>query len=154
MYILIVIAGLAISGITAFALESELYWLTLHDGWLPLAFQTWFHTIYAAVNVTNARFPWLSYGTDWLAFAHLMLALLFLGPLTDPVKNIWVIQFGIICCALILPLALIAGQIRTIPFFWRLVDCSFGVIGIVPLLISFRLAEGMGKAESPQNQMV
>jgi hypothetical protein len=35
----------------------------------------------------------------------------------------------------VLPLALIAGPIRGIPFYWRLIDCSFGVIGVLPLLI-------------------
>ncbi len=28
--------------------------------------------------------------------------------------------------------------IRGIPFFWRLIDCSFGVIGIVPLYMASR----------------
>jgi hypothetical protein len=29
----------------------------------------------------------------------------------------------------VVPLALIAGSIRGIPFYWRLIDCSFGVAG-------------------------
>ncbi|MHC4498648.1 MAG: hypothetical protein ACYS21_05980, partial [Planctomycetota bacterium] len=53
-------------------------------------------------------------------------------------KNVWVIEFGIIACLLIIPVALIAGQIRGIPFFWRLIDCSFGVIGVIPLIICRR----------------
>ena len=32
-------------------------------------------------------------------------------------------------------LAAICGQIRGIPFFWTLIDCSFGIFGIIPLLI-------------------
>ncbi|SCF41963.1 hypothetical protein [Micromonospora mirobrigensis] len=32
------------------------------------------------------------YGTDWLAFAHLVLAVAFWGPLRDPVRNVWVVQ--------------------------------------------------------------
>lgn len=79
--------------------------------------------------------PWLSYGTDWLAFAHLVIALVFVGPLRDPVKNIWVIHFGMIACIGVFPLAFIAGSIRGIPFFWQWVDCSFGVIGFVPLYL-------------------
>ena len=54
------------------------------------------------------------------------------GVLRDPVKNIWVIEFGMICCVLVIPLALIAGPIREIPFWWRVIDCSFAV-AIVPL---------------------
>ena len=81
----------------------------------------------------------MAYGTDWLAFAHIVIAVAFIGPLRDPVKNIWVIEFGIIACIMIFPLALIAGPIRGIPFYWRLIDCMFGAIGIVPLMIVHRL---------------
>ena len=88
-----------------------------------------------ASRTQNRDYPFMAYGTDWLAFAHLVIAVAFLGPLVDPVRNKWVFVFGIISCAGVLPLALIAGYIRGIPFFWRLIDCSFGVIGIVPLFI-------------------
>ena len=36
---------------------------------------------------------------------------------------------GIAACLAVIPLALICGPIRGIPFYWRLIDCSFGVIG-------------------------
>src|SRR5579872_1529847 len=124
----IIIIGLVLSGITAFPLESELALLKDHlssNGIMA----NWINTIYNAVKTTNAQFPWLSYGTDWLAFAHLVIAVVFIGPLRDPVKNIWVIHFGMIACIAIFPLAFIAGSIRGIPFFWRLIDCSFGVVG-------------------------
>ena len=135
-----IMIGLFLSGVTAFPLETELGWLKDHLTWLPVALQQWIATIYNILNTVNAQYPYLSYGTDWLAFAHVMLAILFIGPLRDPVKNIWVIQFGMIACALILPLALIAGPIRQIPFFWRLIDCSFGVFGIIPLWIGYVLS--------------
>jgi hypothetical protein len=38
-----------------------------------------------------------------------------------------------IACVAIIPLAFICGPIRQIPFYWRLIDCSFGVFGIIPL---------------------
>jgi len=72
------------------------------------------------------------------AFAHLVIAVAFIGPYIDPVRNKWVITFGLIACAGVIPLALIAGQIRGIPLPWRLIDCSFGVFGAVPLLICRR----------------
>ena len=134
----IVITGLALSGITAFPLETELKWLVSNSAVLPEFAARWLLTINNAIAVTNSRYPYLSYGTDWLAFAHLLLALLFAGPLKNPVKNIWVIEFGMIACVLIFPLAFIAGSIRGIPFFWRLVDCSFGLTGIIPLYIAYR----------------
>lgn len=136
--ICIVIAGLAISGLTAFPLETELRWLVSYNYNYPEMMSKWFNTIYSAIVKTNQTYPWLSYGTDWLAFAHLMLALLFIGPLKDPVKNVWVIEFGMIACILVIPLAFIAGSIRDIPVFWRIIDCSFGVIGIIPLIVCYR----------------
>ncbi|MGZ6520099.1 MAG: hypothetical protein ACXVED_21170, partial [Bacteroidia bacterium] len=56
-----------------------------------------------------------------------------------PVKNIWVIQFGMIACVMVFPLALIAGHIRQIPFYWQMIDCSFGVLGIIPLYFTYKL---------------
>lgn len=40
-----------------------------------------------------------------------------------------------IACVGIIPLAFICGSIRGIPFYWQLIDCSFGVFGIIPLLL-------------------
>jgi hypothetical protein len=69
--------------------------------------------------------------------AHFVLAILFIGPLRDPVKNIWVIQFGLIACALVIPFAFVAGHFRGIPIGWRLIDCSFGVTGFALLWIIY-----------------
>lgn len=129
----IIVTGLALSGITAFPLTSELEWLVQHKHLLSTALNQWFNKVYHALCFVRSRAPFLSYGTDWLAFAHLMLAILFVGPVVNPVKNIWVIQFGLVACVLIIPLAFIAGTIRGIPFFWQLVDCSFGIFGSIPL---------------------
>jgi hypothetical protein len=68
-----------------------------------------------------------------LAFGHVVIAIAFLGALRDPVKNIWVIEFGMIACALILPWAFTFGIVREIPFFWTLIDKSFGIFGMIPL---------------------
>jgi len=75
--------------------------------------------------------------------------LAFIGPLRDPVRNIWVVQWGMLCCLAVIPLALIAGPIRGIPFWWQLVDISFGVFGIVPLWIVHR---GIKKLAGPPHQ--
>ena len=63
-----------------------------------------------------------------------MIAVAFFGPYIDPVRNKWVITFGLIACVGVIPLALIAGAIRGIPLPWRFVDCSFGFFGSIPLL--------------------
>jgi hypothetical protein len=43
-----------------------------------------------------------------------------------------------IACVLVVPFALLVGGLRGIPMFWRLIDCSFGVVGIVPLSLARR----------------
>jgi hypothetical protein len=56
--------------------------------------------------------------------------------LVDPVRGKWVLVFRVVACLAVVPLALIAGPICEITFYWRLIDCSFGVIGVLlPLLI-------------------
>jgi len=131
--IVLFIIGLILSGITAFPIESQLSMAVNHLSLFPEFLRNWINTVYQAIKTTNSNFPYLSYGTDWLAFAHIVIAVVFIGPLKDPVKNIWVIQFGMIACIMVFPLALIAGYIREIPFYWRLIDCSFGFFGFIPL---------------------
>ena len=127
------IAGLVLSGLTAFPLLHELDLLTALLGPPHGAMSWWIHHVRTALAETYRVWPFLGYGTDWLAFGHLVIALFFIGPLRDPVRNVWVINAGLIACAGVIPLALICGGIRGIPFSWRLIDCSFGVLGAVPL---------------------
>ena len=149
--LLIVIAGLFVSGVTAFPLEWEVGILSsvLHSSpavdMLP-ALVEWIDRVHAALVATGDDYPFLAYGTDWLAFAHIAIAVAFLGPLRDPVRNIWVIRWGMIMCAGIIPLALIAGSVRGIPWGWMLIDMSFGVVAIVPLLIAERLTRRLEAA--------
>lgn len=137
-WIVLFIVFLILSGVTAFPIETELDFLTSHASSFPETMKFWLETIQNEVKSVNAVYPHLSYGTDWLAFAHIVIATAFIGPLIDPVKNIWVIQFGMIACLMVFPLALIAGPIRQIPFFWQLIDCSFGVFGFIPLYITYK----------------
>ncbi|HVF84712.1 MAG TPA: hypothetical protein VM821_01920 [Abditibacteriaceae bacterium] len=136
------IVGLVLSGLTAFPLTWELQILArmlgIPAGANPQDFSGlswWIATVRNALLDTDAKYPFLAYGTDWLAFAHLVIASAFIGPLKDPVRNIWVLEWAMIACIGVLPLALICGPLRGIPFGWQLIDCSFGVVGIVPLWI-------------------
>ena len=140
------ITGLVVSGLTAFPLLWEMRVLCewLGGGAAPPpaggeGLRHWVLTVRWGLEEMYATHPWIAYGTDWLAFAHLVLAVFFIGPLFDPVRNVWVLYAGLASCVLILPLALIAGPLRGIPFGWRLIDCSFGVLGAVPLLYCLRL---------------
>ncbi len=129
------IIALVLSGLTAMPAETELRWLMQYKEMFPEKLGNWLQLSYLALADTNAKYPFLAYGYDWLAFAHFVIALSFIGPLQDPVKNAWIIDWQIICCILVLPLAWIAGPIRQIPVFHILIDCSFGILGIIPLLI-------------------
>ena len=39
-----------------------------------------------------------------------------------------------------MPYALLFGAIRGIPFWWRLIDCSFGVFGLIPMALCHKWA--------------
>ena len=97
----------------------------------------WLFRVYGAYKVVELEHAFLLYGYDWLAFAHFILAILFIGPFCDPVKNIWVLQFGLIACILVFPWSFIAGSFRGIPLGWRLIDCSFGLFGFLFLWICY-----------------
>jgi len=69
----------------------------------------WFLRVRDALAQTQAKHPFLFYGTDWLAFGHFVIALVFVGALRDPVRNRWLFDFGLIACALVIPYALVFG---------------------------------------------
>lgn len=139
------IVGLVISGVTAMPLTTE---LDLMVRWFGLADQTsatatgelarWLLAIREALHETGAKHPFLFYGTDWLAFGHIVIAIAFVGALRNPVRNRWLFDFGLIACALVIPFAMVFGGLRGIPVWWRLMDCSFGVFGFVPLWLCRR----------------
>jgi hypothetical protein len=134
------IIGLVLSGATAIPLNLE---LDLLAKWFGLEGQTsatatselgrWLLSAREALQDVKAKHPLLFYGTDWLAFGHFVIAIAFVGAVRDPVRNIWLFTFGMIACVLVIPYALIFGAVRGIPVWWRLIDCSFGVFGFMPL---------------------
>ncbi|MDB6055316.1 MAG: hypothetical protein JWN25_2839 [Verrucomicrobiales bacterium] len=134
--------GLFLSGVTAIPLHSELQLLhkmvangAVARGFVPTGFAEWILKVEQGLSSTNAKYPFLAYGTDWLAFGHIVITIAFWGAVKDPIRNRWLYDFGLIACALIIPWALVLGQVRDIPLGWRLIDCSFGVFGAIPLLI-------------------
>jgi hypothetical protein len=146
------IAGLVLSGLTAFPLLHELSllcrWLGINDppayALLP-GYRAWIAFVFFGLKTTYTKFPFIGYGTDWLAFGHFIIALFFIGPFRDPVRNAWVLRCGLISCGAVIPLALICGQIRHIPLAWRLLDCSFGVVGAIPLLYCLHLTKKLSR---------
>jgi hypothetical protein len=137
----VVVVGLVVSGVTAFPLREELalardVLAQLNVGAILPGAVWWVNRVAEGLDVTAAAYPFIAYGTDWLAFAHLLIAVAFLGPLVDPVRNVWVIVWGLIACAGIVPLAAIAGALRGLPLGWQLIDMSFGVVAAVPLVLA------------------
>lgn len=141
---------LVVAGVSAFPVEWELDVLCsvcninpeslagMKEGTVQSVL-SWIYGVKLGITETNDKYPYLAYGFDWLAFAHLVIAALFVGPYRDPVKNKWIIYWAMFACISIFPLAFICGPIRHIPFIWTLVDCSFGFFGIMPLLLCARL---------------
>ena len=145
------IVGLVVSGATAIPLETELKLFARiieADQNIACGFAPWIVKVRDALIATNAKYPFIAYGTDWLAFAHFVMAIAFIGPLRHPVKNIWVIEFGMIACVLVIPFALTMGSLRAIPFGWQLIDCSFGVFGILPLLLCRKYIHELARAQN------
>lgn len=62
-----------------------------------------------------------------------------------PVHNVWVVWAGLLACVLVPVLALACGPLRGIPFYWRLIDGSFGLCGALPLLYCLRLTRNLEK---------
>jgi hypothetical protein len=135
---------LVLSGLTAFPLETLTDRAIRH---LPLSDKAkdWLFKIHEGLITTNRSYPFIAYGTDWLAFAHIVIAVFFIGTLKDPVKNIWVLEAGMIACILVFPLAFIAGNARAIPFWWQVIDCSFGFFGFLLLYLIYRMTKNLEK---------
>ncbi|MDQ1008014.1 hypothetical protein QFZ82_002499 [Streptomyces sp. V4I23] len=140
VWLVFFVVCLVLSGATAFPLVTELRWLEglLNSAASPVpehlpGLAEWIGRVREGLDATEEAYPFVLYGTDWLAFAHLVIAVAFYGPYRDPVRNIWVVEFGMIACAGIIPLALICGPVRGIPFWWSVIDMSFGVFGMIPL---------------------
>lgn len=86
----------------------------------------------------EASYSFMLYAHDWLAFAHIVLAILFAGAIRDPVRNVWIVQCGLIMCALVPVLAGICIPIRGLPLFWFWIDAAFAPAAALPLWIALR----------------
>ena len=77
-------------GVTAFPLESEIRVACSIIG-ISLdvppenyeGFLNWIATVAEGLINTNRDYPFLAYGTDWLAFSHLVIAVAFIGLYLD-----------------------------------------------------------------------
>ena len=141
----VVVIGLVGSGVTAFPLLAE---VELLGRWMGLPEQGasaqgaagWIMEVREGLRGVYGEHPWMAYGTDWLAFGHLVIALFFVGPMLWPRRDHrWTLMVGMIACVGVFPLAVSAGHVRGIPWGWRLIDCAFGVLGVLPLIWAWRI---------------
>jgi hypothetical protein len=146
MVMALFIAGLVLSGVTAFPLLWEVKLLTrlvgLGGATSPAGYEGlahWLLTVRFGLEEMYAAHPWIAYGTDWLAFAHLVVALFFIHPLIDPSASRPTLLAGIAASVGVIPLALIAGAVRGVPLASRLIDCCFGLAALALLLYCLSL---------------
>jgi hypothetical protein len=150
------VLALVVSGVTAFPLLWEVETLARLLGIAPDAdyrdltgLQQWIAYVRDGLRHNAREYPFMAYGTDWLAFGHIVIALFFIEPLVKPTQGRGNLIVGMVACALVVPLALVCGPLRGIPFYWQLVDCSFGVLGLPPLLYCYRLQGRLREETAP-----
>lgn len=136
--IIIIIAGLILNGITAVPLQTELNMLLSKPDILPEFLRSWWMYAQKGITETTRHYTFMRYGFDWLAFAHLLIAIAFIGPLKDPVKNEWIITWGMIASALSVLMAIGWERLRGIPFWWSCVDASISIASFAILWLCYR----------------
>lgn len=140
--------GLIVSGMTTFALPGEASFLRRLVGPVGPAEQNrlsglpqWIQFVDSGLRETYSRFPFFGYATDWLGFGHFVIAAFFILPFVNPEKYRAVLLVGVAACAGVLLVAFSFGAARGIPLGWQLIDCSFGVVGVIPLLYCLHLSK-------------
>jgi len=137
----IVVFGLFVSGVTVWPavpglkLAVRLMWGAVEPAGVLHAFVL---RAIEGLESVQANYPFMLYAHDWLAFAHIMLALLFAGAIRDPVRNKWIVQCGLIMCALIPVLAGICIPVRGLPWCWFWIDFAFAPAAAWPLWIALK----------------
>lgn len=138
------VIALVISGATAMIVPEG---IALLDSKIPMSWNIiydWVHYVHMQIQASP---KFLLYGFDWLAFAHYVIALSFYGVWKDAVRNKWVIEWAMLASIMIFPFAFIMGYVRAIPFWWQLIDCSFGVVSLIPLIMIHRRIKVLEKYE-------
>lgn len=139
----LVVLGLILSGLTTFPLIWEVNllntWLGSGSGLSGLPEVSGFIShIHEGVTLIDRQYPFLRYGLDWLGFAHIAIALAFLGPIQKPLEHYWIVSWAILVCILCVPAILIFGYAREMPMFWSFIDSGFPLLALIPLCIAFK----------------
>lgn len=137
--LVIVAFGLFVSGVTIWPWDIELSFaisaLQAIAGPEPLI--QLLQDIQQDMRLLEQSNSFVLYVADWLAFAHLVLVVLFLMALKNPIRNVLVVRFGILCSLSVPVLAITCIPMRGIPLFWILIDSSFALCAM-PLWIALK----------------
>jgi len=146
-YTALLMAGLVIAGATAFFIPWGVDLIVNHTPLPEWINQTvWLNYVLNGVIQIDKSYDFIWYGTDWMAFAHLLFAILFYGLYKDPIRNKWLVSFGLVACVAIAPIALGFGHLRGIPLIWQFLDMAFGVIAGALLLRIKSLIQSIEKS--------
>ena len=138
MVIILTIIGLLLNGASAVPLRTEMNLLLSNSDSFPQFLRDWWVYVNQGVLETSDKYDFMRYGFDWLGFAHLLIAIAFIGPLRDPVKNQWVVQWGMIAAALSIAVAFGWERVRNIPVWWSFIDAGISYVAFVLLWICNR----------------
>lgn len=144
--IIITIIGLLLNGLSAIPLKHELNILLSKPDALPKFLRDWWVYVDKGLTATNNNYPFMRYGFDWLAFAHVLIAIAFIGPLQDPIKNQWVIIWGMIASALSIVMAFGWEHVRGIPIWWSCIDAAIAVVAFIILLLCNKWIQDLKRA--------
>ncbi|MBS1749027.1 MAG: hypothetical protein JST63_03910 [Bacteroidetes bacterium] len=131
--LVITMIGLLLNAVSAIPLHTELNILLSIPDSLSQSLREWLTYVNKGITETDKNYPFMRYGFDWLAFAHVLIAIAFIGPLKDPLKNEWVVSWGIIACTLSIVMALVWERLRDIPMWWSIVDALIAIIALIIL---------------------
>ena len=137
----VVVFGLVVSAVTVWPAVAQLEWgirLIWGDEEATGVLHLFLREVLEGLKYVEGHYPFLLYAHDWLAFAHIVLAILFAGAMRDPVRNVWVVQCGLIMCVLVPVLAGICIPIRGLPAVWFLFDAAFAPAAALPLWIALK----------------
>jgi hypothetical protein len=143
--IIITMIGLLLNGISAIPLRFELNILLSNPDALPTFLHDWWTYVNKGVNETSNKYDFMRYGFDWLGFAHLLIAIAFIGPLKDPVKNEWVVRWGMIASVLSVLMAIGWEWRRGIPLWWSCIDAFIAIVAFIILLLCNRWIKELKK---------
>jgi len=144
VYLSVVLVGILFSCQMILFVEPEIQWIDKAIGQSPFVVQhfpqlsDWIGVLRVSVTETYQKYPVMAYCMDWLAFAHVFIAVALLGAIRNPVQNVWVVKTALITTLLMIPFTFISGGIRGIPCYWLLLDSSFAMIAILPLVLALR----------------